>query len=146
MNELEKMLGDQIKTEIEGLAELKPGSDEKSKAVEDLAKLYRLKIDEMKANLDYLDRRQRRILEGKNHRADEALKQQQLDNEKKSNEIGRKSEERDRYVKIGIAAAELVLPLMFYAFWMRKGLEFEKDGTFTSTTFRGLFNKFKPTK
>lgn len=146
MNELEKMLGDQIKTEIEGLAELKPGSDEKSKAVEDLAKLYRLKIDEMKANLDYLDRRQRRILEGKNHRADEALKQQQLDNEKKSNEIGRKLEERDRYVKIGIAAAELVLPLMFYAFWMRKGLEFEKDGTFTSTTFRGLFNKFKPTK
>lgn len=45
-----------------------------------------------------------------------------------------------------IAAAEIVLPLVFYAAWMRKGFKFEETGTFTSTTFRGLFGKFKPTK
>lgn len=52
----------------------------------------------------------------------------------------------DRYAKIGIAAAELVLPLMFYGVWMRRGLRFEETGTFTSQTFKNLFNRFKPTK
>jgi hypothetical protein len=45
-----------------------------------------------------------------------------------------------------MAAAELVLPLMFYGVWMRRGFKFEQDGTFTSQTFRGLFSRFRPTK
>ena len=52
----------------------------------------------------------------------------------------------DRYAKIGIAAAELVLPLMFYGVWMSRGLRFEETGTFTSQTFKNLFNRFKPTR
>lgn len=52
----------------------------------------------------------------------------------------------DRYVKVGIAAAELVLPLMFYGVWMSRGLRFEETGTFTSQTFKNLFNRFKPTR
>ena len=44
----------------------------------------------------------------------------------------------DRYAKIGIAAAELVLPLMFYGVWMSRGLRFEETGTFTSKTFHCL--------
>ena len=35
---------------------------------------------------------------------------------------------------------------MFYAAWMKRGFKFEENGTYTSTTFRGLFNRFKPTK
>lgn len=49
-------------------------------------------------------------------------------------------------LKLGLEAAGIVLPLIFYAYWMKKGFEFEKDGTFTSTTFRGLFNRFRPAK
>ncbi len=49
-------------------------------------------------------------------------------------------------VRLGIDAAGLVLPLIFYGLWMKRGFEFEKEGTFTSTTFRGLFNRFRPTK
>lgn len=52
----------------------------------------------------------------------------------------------DRYAKIGIAAAELVLPLIFYGVWMSRGLRFEETGTFTSQTFKNLFNRFKPTR
>lgn len=51
-----------------------------------------------------------------------------------------------QYLKLGVEAAGIVLPLMFYAAWMKKGFKFEETGTFTSTTFRGLFGKFKPTK
>ena len=56
------------------------------------------------------------------------------------------SEERiHRYVRYGIDVAGIVLPLMFYATWMKKGFKFEETGTYTSTTFRGLFNRFRPT-
>ena len=38
------------------------------------------------------------------------------------------------------------LPLVFYGIWMKRGFKFEENGVYTSTTFRGLFNRFKPTK
>ena len=49
-------------------------------------------------------------------------------------------------VKYGIDIAGIALPLAFYGVWMNRGLEFEKEGTFTSATFKGLLGKFKPTK
>lgn len=52
----------------------------------------------------------------------------------------------ERYVKLGAEIAGIVLPLVFYGYWMKRGFEFEKDGTFTSDTFKGLFRRFKPTK
>lgn len=55
-------------------------------------------------------------------------------------------DKKDRYFKYGIAIAEIVLPLGFYGIWMRKGLRFEETGTFTSGTFKGLVNRFRPTK
>ena len=49
-------------------------------------------------------------------------------------------------IKCGIDIDGIVLPLAFYGVWMNRGLEFEKEGSFTSATFKGLFGKFKPTK
>lgn len=40
----------------------------------------------------------------------------------------------------------IIAPIVFYGIWMKRGLEFEKEGSFTSTTFKGLINKFKPGK
>ena len=53
---------------------------------------------------------------------------------------------KDRSIRFGLDVAGLILPLIFYGVWMRRGFKFEEEGTFTSTTFRGLFNRFKPTK
>ena len=52
----------------------------------------------------------------------------------------------ERYIKLGVEIAGIVLPLMFYGRWMKKGFEFEQTGRFSSDTFRGLFMKFKPVK
>ena len=49
-------------------------------------------------------------------------------------------------IKCGIDIAGITLPLIFYGIWMNRGLEFEKEGSFTSATFKGLLGKFKPTK
>jgi len=108
--EIKDLLGEEIKTEIRKLSTLEAGSEEKSTAIEDLAKLYRLRIEETKNEWDF--------------------------NEKV----------KDRYFRLGVEAAGIILPLIFYGIWMRRGFKFEETGTFTSTTFRGLFNRFRPTR
>lgn len=125
---IKTMLEEEIKTEIENLSSLSAESEEYTKAVDNLVKLYKLKIEEDKTSMEYLDKSQ-------NRESDKGFKVAQMEENIK-----------DRYVRIGIAAAELVLPLMFYAVWMKRGFKFEEKGTYTSTTFRGLFNRFKPTK
>ena len=67
-------------------------------------------------------------------------------NEKTNRVEDKKDELKDRIFKWSIGAAELMLPMIFYAVWMKRGFEFERTGTYTSTTFRGLFNNFKPVK
>jgi hypothetical protein len=64
----------------------------------------------------------------------------------KNEERAKKERVWDRYFRLATESASLVLPLIFYAVWMRRGFKFEETGTYTSTTFRGLFNRFRPTK
>lgn len=147
------LLNEEIAAEIQAISSLVPGSEEKSKAIEDLAKLYRLRIEETKSELDAEDKRSRRTLESEASVRENEIKKSQLDEQIKADvqdEQYKRSQldeqVKDRYFRLGIAAAELLIPLMFYGIWMRKGFKFEETGTYTSTTFRGLFNRFRPTK
>lgn len=126
--ELRVLLDEEIRNEIKSLSLLKAGSEEYSTAVEGLTKLYKLKLDDDKSVMEYLEK----------------IGDRESDDNFKDIQI--KESVKDRYVRIGIAAAELVLPLIFYGVWMKRGFRFEENGTFTSVTFRGLFNRFKPTK
>ena len=49
-------LDELIDLEIKEISELQTGTKEKSAAIDDLTKLYRLRIDEKKVDLDYKDR------------------------------------------------------------------------------------------
>lgn len=126
--EIRDLLEEEIKSQIENLSTIESGSQEQTTAVDCLAKLYKLKLEEDKSATEYMEKIESRETET-------ALKNAQL-----------KESVKDRYFRLGIAAAELVLPLAFYGIWMRQGLKFEETGTFTSQTFRGLFGRFKPTK
>jgi len=126
--EIRKLLEEEIKAEIRDLSTLEPGSKEKSTAIEDLAKLYKLRIEETKNEWDFNEKYESRD-------SDMQFKKNQLEEQVK-----------DRYFRLGVEAAGIILPLIFYGIWMRKGFKFEETGTFTSTTFRSLFNRFRPTK
>lgn len=127
-DEIKEELMKEIKYEIENLYSLEAGTEEHSAAVESVSKLYKLKLEDDKQTMEHLEKVNNR------------------ENENDFKEAERKECVKDRYVRIGIAAAELVIPLVFYGIWMRKGFKFEENGTYTSTTFRGLFNRFRPTK
>lgn len=111
------LLEEEIKAEIKRLGSLESGSQEHTTAVDSLTKLYKLKLE---------------------------IENREIDQESKTAQMAESV--KDRYFRFGMAAAELVLPLMFYGVWMRRGFKFEQDGTFTSQTFRGLFSRFRPTK
>ena len=111
------LLDEEIKREFESLPSLEQGSEEHARAVEDITKLHKLRDDEY-----------REVSENA--------------------EAYRQETERaiDRYIKLGVEIAGIILPLVFYGNWMRAGFEFESKGAFTSTTFMGLFRHFRPNK
>ena len=128
IEDIRDLLEEEIKTEIRNLSTLEAGSKEKSTAIEDLAKLYRLRIEETRNEWDFNEKYESRD-------SDIQFKKDQLEEQVK-----------DRYFRLGVEAASIILPLIFYAAWMKRGFRFEETGTYTSTTFRGLFNRFRPTK
>ena len=129
---IEELLSEEIAAQIEALSDLQSGSKEKSTAIDDLTKLYKLRIEENKSVWDADEKYNRRMMDEESVTKDGDFKDRQIAEQVK-----------DRYFRVGIAAAEL---LMCYGIWMNKGFKFEETGTFTSSTFKGLINRFRPTK
>ncbi len=140
------MLDEQIKAELGGLSGLAVGSKEHTEAIESLAKLYRLRIDDSKAAMEY-----NKEIDDENFRRDQMEQektqhQEQVEREEQSRKEQLAEQKKDRYIKIGIAAAELMVPLVFFAKIYQMGYDLEKDGTFTVQTLKNLIRFVKPTK
>ena len=122
--ELKEALARETCNQLNNLANLVPGSKEEQVVVDNIAKLYRLGLDEVRTESEVDDKFCKR------------------ESEAEDRETKEKNELRDNILKYGTEAAKLILPMLFYGRWMNKGLKFEETGTFTSTTFRGLFGTF----
>lgn len=171
MAEIKSLLDGVIEQEIQNVEALSSGSDEKSKAIQNLATLHKLRIEEIKAETEAEEKRERRVMDSEQRKAELTLKEKQTEADSKhkgaelalkerelnSKDADRAQEEElqkrqardqmvDRCVRTGVAVGELVLPLVFYGIWMNKGFKFEETGSFTSTTFKNLLNRFRPTK
>ncbi len=140
--QIRQALADEILSQLNGLSNLQPGSKEQQTAVENVTKLYRLGLEDVKADTDYDEKVYRRDIDAQ-HEQDE-LDRQTREEQFKKDQLAEQI--KDRYFKLGVEVAGIVLPLIFYATWMKRGFKFEETGTYTSTTFRGLFNRFRPTK
>lgn len=124
---VKELLEKSITNEFENLESLVTDDDRKQ-AINNIVNLYKLYIDETKIENEYLIK----------------VGEQEMKAEQFNKEIEKQLTERQ--LRIIMEAAGITLPLLFYAVWMKKGFKFEETGVFTSTTFKGLFNKFKPTK
>lgn len=127
-DEIKAKLDEEIMDQLSVLSDMDVGSDKRKTAVDDLVKLYRLRIEETKNDRDFI--------EGVNARErEEQFKKEQIVDQVK-----------ERKFRFGMAAAELLIPLIFYASMFYSGLDFEKEGTFTANMLRNLISRFKPTK
>lgn len=228
MADIQGLLDGVIVAKIQGLGSLSSGSDEEKTAIQNLATLHKLHIEEIKAQTEAEEKRERRVMDSEQRKAELALKEKQAEQQEaqqkeelsikkrqaegadadrkmkgeqfqaeialkerqvdgatadrklkekqmqaesehrqaeltlKGRELDSKDADRtreeesqtrqardqmiDRCMRTGVAVGELVLPLVFYGIWMNKGFKFEETGAFTSTTFKNLLNRFRPTK
>lgn len=145
----------EISREIDNLERLEPGSTEHLSAVEGLAKLYKLRIDETSVRLNFESQENRRntdmVLHNNDSKIDMDLRMKQIDGDIKckNEELEIKNAQLrdskiDRYINIALRSIELAVPFIFGSVWMAKGLKFEETGSLTSSVFRGLHSKFVP--
>jgi len=141
-----KLLNEVIESGLDGLSLFESGTKEHSDAVADIATLYKLKIEEEKIQLDndlkvnqLKEQIANKIVELNDvqhvYEQDCVFREKQLSEQKK-----------ERYLRVSLEVASIIIPLMFYRQWMKEGFKFEETGTYTSATFRGLIGKFRPTR
>lgn len=120
MEKINKLLETELERQFDELQTLDAGSEEQSRAVENVVKLYKAKIDEQKAVWDSEDSYDRRVAESK--------------------------QTKERWIKLGIDAAGIISPMIFYTLWMKIALGFETNGYPSSMTTKELFHLIRPTK
>lgn len=171
MNVNQKKLDEEIARQLGILKTLSPEKGEYEKAVDGMVKLYKLRIEEeknendFKINANKLDVDKAKIeqdskandskiaceadklaFEADKHNWEATFAENQAAVAAEDKEKEAKERKFDRWLHFGLDTAGIVVPLIFYGVWMNRGLKFEKDGTFTSTTFKNLIHFFKPTK
>ena len=57
-----------------------------------------------------------------------------------------RTKELQFYIGIALALVELSVPLICYDHWLERGFEFETSGAITSSFFRQVINRIRPTK
>lgn len=153
MSEERDMLDELIVDLVENLSALEDGSREKSMAVDDIAKLYKIKLDAIKLNIDADDKENRRVLEEMNFQKEIEFKEAQTEKEAelRAQEIELKQKELnelklDRWFKAGLTVFEIVTMLFAYGHWTKMGFRFEETGTIRSNTMKNIFMKPKKLK
>lgn len=142
MNEIKEQLESEIASELEVISKLEPGGEQHTKAAETLDKLYKLSLQHEKTEAEDCEKLLRREQDREIEEKKIEIEQKKLELEEKK----QKSEKRGKYVDWALKGAAIVLPLAFYGHYLGVGMKFEETGTFTSQTFRGFRNTFKPTK
>lgn len=126
--------------------ELKVDNETKKLSIEKSLKEEAMEIDRVKTDneynikskqleLDQVTSEEQRLIDKERLDIDSSIKNDQLNLDK----VG-------SILKVGVEVASIVAPLVFYGVWMNKGFKFEEEGTITSSTFKGLIGKFRPTK
>ena len=70
MEEINKLMDEEIVSQIKGLKTLQAGSQEQTAAVKNLTALYEARINQEKVQLDADDKRETREMAREQHRAD----------------------------------------------------------------------------
>ena len=135
-NEIETLLSKEIVGDISQLATTKAGSDEKAKIIDELTKLHKLRVEEIKVNVETDEKYNQQELERDKHMLNTIVH----DDEQAYKEAQHKEMIKDRRIQRGLA----VVPLIAYDIWQRRGFNFEINNTVCSSWLRNLISKVTP--
>lgn len=123
MNDIQTMLDEEYERTLQTVSEMRTGSEEAKWALQKLSELHKQRIAERKAS----DESYLQVEELTLKQADVTLKKEQLAE-------GRK----DRWFRVVLDGAAMLIPTAASCYWMAKGLRFEETGAFTSKTGQWL--------
>lgn len=121
-NEIRNKLCEEIRNCLDDLTNLNLGSEEYAAAVKNLEVLYKLKIEDERADEDY------------------TIRQCDVVNKKLENQDRR----WNQYLGLGVNVLGGFAQMVFLNSWTKKGFEFEKTGGYASKTFQIFHPKYKP--
>lgn len=135
--QIPEQLAEQINAQLQDLSNYKPGTEEYKSCLEGINKLYRIAIDDETAEIDLGEKVMAREDKERQHK-------REISEKEKSRELNEKQIKKElihKYVATAITAGVGLISIICNVILIRKGFKFEETGTFTSTTFRNLFNK-----
>ena len=141
----------QIEKEFEGLDHLK--GDDKAKAIDSIATLYKLKLDELKIDNESVAEYNRSVVNDAHYKSDDEFRRYQLDTEtqfRESDKVSKEQQAKDqkfsKLLEIGANVAVSIGSMIAYNHWFNKGLKFEETGTICTSWVRNIVNKMLPKK
>lgn len=129
MSNISEKLDENIERYLDEIAGLKTDDDRTSRVINEAVKLHELRMNEQK------------LL---NESAKQVLETQKETNAELTHDEEVKERKKDRWFKVGVAAAEIVLPLTVYGVLAYIGYAREFDGVVTSDTLKRVLNSIKP--
>lgn len=139
---IEDKLNEAIERHLDEMESLGVGSEEMSKAIKAVAQLHALKIEEEKVSIenrkitnDETVQSAKSIMDVQNNSFEQIMRDEEM-----------KERKRDRFFRLGVAAAEIILPLAVYTGLAMLGFAREFDGVITSDTLKRVLNTAKPKK
>ena len=117
------MLDEEYEKTLEAVSQAQTGSEEAKWQLQKLGELHKQRMNEAKLLDDG-------ILQ------DEELRLKKREASMKEEQM--KEGKKDRIIKIVLDGAAILVPVTVSSYWMAKGLQFEKTGTFTSRTGQWL--------
>lgn len=139
---IEDKLNEAIERHLDEMGGLGVGSEEMAKAIKAMAQLHTLRIEEEKISNEKCKianeenaRSERQIMETQKESFEQIMRDEEI-----------KERKRDRIFRIGVATAEIILPLAVYMGLAMLGFAREFDGVITSDTLKRVLNTAKPKK
>lgn len=133
MSNISEKLDESIERSLDKIASLDVGSKEMSTALDQAVQLHQLRMNERKFESEERDKSVRHFAETQKESLDAIARDEELRERKK-----------ERWFKVGVAAAEIILPLALYGWLSYVGYAREFDGTVTSDTLKRVLNSIKP--
>ena len=128
MESIRELLDEEIQVEFEKLSKLEVGSESYKATVDGLTKLVDRAVEIDKTEMENATK----------------IEAQNIENDFKALQI--KEDNRDRWVRNGIAIAGIIVPSVLTVWGTLKSFKFEETGTVTTILGRGFINKLLPKK
>lgn len=128
MESIRELLDEEIQVEFEKLSKLEVGSESYKATVDGLSKLVDRAVEIDKTEMENATK----------------IEAQNIENDFKALQI--KEDNRDRWVRNGIAIAGIIVPSVLTVWGTLKSFKFEETGTVTTILGRGFINKLLPKK